>query len=177
MARRPRKRRDAKKRGIRPKTKPVKLTEEQDIVILFADVVGCSEISNHKKLAEYNDFIGSFQECFKSVCKHYQTEEYKNNESYFDFRSRGDEGCLKIFVPNRDDLSIDIDNTIKIALDLKRKWLLEKENIERIKNGLLPVDIGIGIHSGSRDGTQTNVYRYSINDYGGRNECSRIFPN
>ena len=29
----------------------------------------------------------------------------------------------------------------------------------------------------SRDGTQTNVYRYSINDYGGRNECSRIFPN
>lgn len=120
----------------------------RDIVVMFADVVGCSEISNHKGIEEYNKFISRFQECFINVCEHYQKEEYKDNESFFDYQVRGDEGCLKIFVPGREDLSVDIDNAINIALDLKRKWLLGQDNKERIENGLLPVDIGIGIHSG-----------------------------
>lgn len=148
MPRRLRKRIDVQKREIPPKTKTINLTEERDIVILFADVVGCSEISNHNDLETYNDFISTFQEYFRIVCRHYKKEEYENNEDFFDYQSRGDEGCLKIFVPNRSDLSIDIDIAINIALDLKRKWLLEPKNKKRIKNGLLPVDLGIGIHAG-----------------------------
>jgi class 3 adenylate cyclase len=148
MPRRLRERIDVQKRKFPPKTKTGKLTEERDIVILFADVVGCSEISNNNDLETYNNFISAFQKCFMTVCSHYQKEEYANNEDFFDYQSRGDEGCLKIFVPNRRDLSIDIDFAINIALDLKRKWLLETNNRTRIRNGLLPVDLGIGIHSG-----------------------------
>lgn len=148
MARRSRRRTErTKKRSVKAKsarTKPV-----HDIVVLFADVVGCSEISNHMNIREYNEFINRFQECFKAVCAHYKEEEYEKNEyEYFRAEPRGDEGCLKIFIPNRDDLSRDIDNAIKIALDLKRKWLLGYDNKRRINNGQLPIDIGIGIHSG-----------------------------
>lgn len=145
MARRPRKT-DRKKEPS--KAKAVQELGERDIVILFADVAGCSEISNHKKLREYNDFIRSFQECFSKVCEHYEKEEYKGNEAFFDYQLRGDEGCLKILVPDREDLSVDIDNAINIALDLKRKWLLGEENKRRVENGLLPVDLGLGIHAG-----------------------------
>ena len=143
-----RRRRKAATREEPLKTKEVQPIGERDIVILFADVVGCSEVSNHKKLEDYNEFISSFQKCFTKVCKHYEDTEYKNNDLFFDYQSRGDEGCLKIFVPNREDLSVDIDNAINIALDLKRKWLSKKENQVRINGGLLPVDLGIGIHAG-----------------------------
>lgn len=149
MPRRRRKLADIKQEEKRLKTKTIRPKEEQAVVILFADVIGCSEISNHKKLKEYNVFINNFQRCFKSVCEHYKKEEYNNNDDYYDYQSRGDEGCLKIFVPNRDDLSIDVDNAICIGLDLKRQWLLEEDNAGRIANGLLPVDIAIGIHSGT----------------------------
>lgn len=155
------------------KPRPVQPLGERDIVVLFADVVGCSEISNHKEIKDYNDFINSFQQCFKSVCGHYKQAEYEENERpFFQAEARGDEGCLKIFVPNRDDLSRDIDVAINIALDLKRKWLLEKENKGRIDNGLLPVDVGIGIHSGKvwvnkeKDERGNDKYRpegYAIN--------------
>ncbi len=143
-----RRRRISEEKQTRSETKSTQPTGEQDIVILFADVVGCSEVSNHKELEEYNKFISRFQGCFTEVCKHYEDTEYQNNELFFDYKSRGDEGCLKIFVPNRKDLSLDIDNAINIALDIKRKWLSKKENQLRIEGGLLPVDIGIGIHAG-----------------------------
>ena len=70
-----RRRKNTDKKEPSPKAKVIKPNGEQDIVILFADVVGCSEISNHKKLPEYNEFIRSFQECFTSVCEHYQKQE------------------------------------------------------------------------------------------------------
>lgn len=119
-----------------------------NIVILFADVVGCSEISNHKTLENYSVFIKSFQDCFNEVCEHYRKNEFKDLENFFDFETRGDEGCLKIFPPEG-NLSENIDIALSIALDLKRKWLLGNENKTRIiESGLLPIDIAIGIHSG-----------------------------
>ncbi|MBU1628219.1 adenylate/guanylate cyclase domain-containing protein [bacterium] len=147
----PRRRRkiDEKQEQLEPKAVREQDEQDRDIVILFADVVGCSEVSNHKTLKKYNNFISSFQECFTKVCEHYRDTEYAtNNKSFFDYQARGDEGCLKIFVPDREDLSVDIDNAINIALDLKRKWLLGQENELRINSGLLPVDMGIGIHAG-----------------------------
>lgn len=122
--------------------------KECDIVILFADVVGCSEISNHKTLAGYSKFITSFQKCFEKVCKYYEENEYKNRKEYFDYETRGDEGCLKIYPPGS-YLADDIDIALNIALDLKRMWLLEEDNNIRItESGLLPIEIAIGIHSG-----------------------------
>ena len=167
-----RRRRKSEKKEDLSKTKPIQSPNERDIVVLFADVVGCSEISNNKEIKIYNQFINDFQDCFKKVCEHYEKEEYKGNEQFFDYRTRGDEGCLKIFVQNRDDLTFDIDNSIKIALDIKRKWLLEDENRKRIDDGLLPIDIAIGIHAGKvfinkeKDEKGEDTYRpegYAIN--------------
>lgn len=124
---------------------------ERYIVVLFADVVGCSEISNHKKLKDYNDFISNFQDIFREICGYYKILRYEERDHPFiRIDSRGDEGCLKIFCSkNDDDLPRDIDTAIKIAFDLKRKWLFQEYNVSRIKDdGLLPVDIGIGIHAG-----------------------------
>lgn len=141
-----------KKNALKSLEDQPKISNEDDkkcnIVILFADVVGCSEISNHKTLKDYSIFIKSFQDCFTEVCKHYQKSEFTGLENFFDFETRGDEGCLKIFPPEG-NLSENVDIALSIALDLKRKWLLEVENRKRIMDsGLLPIDIAIGIHSG-----------------------------
>lgn len=140
-----------KKELIVPKIKTTDPSKERYIVTLFADIVGCSEMSNHKSLEEYCKFVNDFQHCFNTVCNHYRKEEYKEHEfPFFKWNARGDEGCLMIFVSMGDDsLARDIDTAINIALDLKRMWLFTKDNITRIKQDrLLPVDIGIGINAG-----------------------------
>ncbi len=169
------KNKSSKKRPLdsgKSKTQP----KERYIVVLFADIVGCSEISNHKKLSEYNDFISSFQNIFKKVCSYYQEQRYEEEQyPYFQVEARGDEGCLKVFWSRKsgDSLAKDVDTAVKIAFDIKRKWLFEKHNIKRIlEDGLLPVDIGIGIHTGKvyvnkiKDKSGNMIYRpegYAIN--------------
>jgi len=146
--------------------------EARDIVILFADVIGCSEISNHLSIKEYNKFIGDFQHCFKRICEHYRNLKYKEHQyDFFDCKTRGDEGCLRVFVLREEDfLAKDIDIAINIALDLKRSWLLMPYNQKRIRERHLPADIGIGIHAGkvfiNQDGEGESKYRpegYAIN--------------
>jgi len=159
------------KEKARPEKRPIEGGPEGYAVILFADIVGCSEISNHKNLTQYNEFLTEFHNCFKTVCKHYKDEEYKETEHpFFKYDTRGDEGCIMIFTSNGDEsLAKNIDIIINIALELKRKWLFTKDNIERIeKDGLLPVDLGIGIHAGKVyiNEDRPNDYRpegYAIN--------------
>jgi len=140
----------------------------RDIVILFADVVGCSEISNHLTLKEYNDFIVSFQDCFERVCKYYKDNVYEKIESdFFQANARGDEGCLKIFVAkSEEDLARDVDVAISIALDLKKMWLFSERNRGRIrKEKLLPVELAIGIHMGKvwlKDDGQPEGYAINL---------------
>ncbi len=138
-------------KNLTSKTKGLRDKNERYIVVLFADIVGCSEISNHKKLKEYNKFVSDFQILFEEVCEHYKTQRYEDRDfDYFQATARGDEGCLKIFPSTSDEsLARDIDTAINIAFDLKRKWLFNEHNITRIlDDGLLPVDLGIGIHAG-----------------------------
>lgn len=160
-----------RKKKKKVKGKSTERTNERYIVTLFADIVGCSEISNNKKLREYNKFLSDFQDCFEKVCEHYKKERYEETEyPYFKWGVRGDEGCLMIFVSKNDSsLAKDIDIAIKIACDLKRVWLFTENNIHRIRDdGLLPVDVAIGIHAGkvwiNKDGP--DKYRpegYAIN--------------
>ena len=134
-------------------------------IILFVDVVGCSEISNHLGLKEYNHFISVFQECFKDVCKLYEKEVYDERErDFFQYEPRGDEGCLKIFVSKKNDLlARDIDVAITIALDLKRRWLITEYNQKRIRQRLLPADLAIGIHFGQVYVKDNVAEGYTIN--------------
>lgn len=140
----------------------------RDSVILFADVVGCSEISNHLILVDYCKFITSFQECFVRVCTYYKNNAYEKSESdFFQFNARGDEGCLKIFVAkSEEDLARDVDVAISIALDLKKMWLFSERNRDRIKKEkLLPVELAIGIHMGKvwlKDDGQPEGYAINL---------------
>lgn len=154
---------------VESKRSPLK-ENESHIVTLFADIVGCSEISNHMPLLKYNEFLNDFQACFKEVCAHYMKREYEEHEHpFFKYSVRGDEGCLMIFVPVGDEIMArHIDIAINIALDLKRKWLFNEHNRERIKGiGLLPVDLAIGIHSGkvylNKEGDDYRPEGYAIN--------------
>jgi class 3 adenylate cyclase len=122
------------------------------MVILFADIVGCSEVSNHMTLGQYNEFLQEFHRVFDLVTKEHKESFYSENEyPYFKPSVRGDEGCLMIFLPHKDEAAIaeDLDTAILIALDLKRRWLLCDENRRRIEvSGLLPIELAIGIHLG-----------------------------
>jgi class 3 adenylate cyclase len=164
----PRRRRKSKKPSPTKIISEKPTSDERYIVTLFADIVGCSEISNHKNLREYNDFLNDFRDCFKKICNHYMTKEYKKHEHpFFDWEVRGDEGCLKIFTSaDVDFLPRDIDTAINIALDLKRVWLFKKNNESRIlHDGLLPVNLGIGIHAGKVFINPENTDKYRPEGY------------
>ena len=133
-------------------------------IILFVDVVGCSEISNHLDLKDYNHFISIFQRFFKDVCESYKKEVYEEHD-FFQSEPRGDEGCLQIFVSKNKNESLagDIDVAITIALDLKRRWLMTEYNQKRIEQGLLPADLAIGIHFGQVYVKNNKAEGYTIN--------------
>ncbi len=123
----------------------------RDCIILFVDVVGCSEISNHLSQKDYCNFIEAFHDCFNKVCNYYKDSVYEDHErKFFHAHPRGDEGCLKIFAAkNEKELARDVDIAISIALDLKKMWLFTKYNRIRVRNEkLLPVELAIGIHLG-----------------------------
>jgi class 3 adenylate cyclase len=148
----------------RPKRKtkiPAKQVQEKvgegnarDTIILFADIMGASEVSNHKPPKEYFEFVKEFQNIFDDVCKKYLSRWYpaKEDQEYV-FQARGDEGLLMICPKKERDTPLivgeDVDVAVNIGLALKRRWLKSKENIKRItESKLLPIDIGIGIHLG-----------------------------
>lgn len=154
MAKRPpRKRSESAKRESDASQKG----EKGSIVILFADIIGCSEISNHATLKDYNVILQAFQLIFMDITKKYEDKFYKSDDrTHFKRQVRGDEGCLMIFRADSEsvrqdiwaDDAADIDTAITAALDLKRGWLLSKYNKGRIESGRLACDIAIGIHFG-----------------------------
>ncbi len=123
-------------------------TNERDIVVLFADIMGCSEISNHKTVELYNEFLKEFHEIFQKVATDHKALYKEHEVPFISATTRGDEGCLMLFVPGQPDLATDVDTAVNVGLDLKRRWLLSKDNKERIYEGQLPTDLGIGIHLG-----------------------------
>ena len=127
---------------------------EGQIVILFADIVGCSEISNYEPLEKYNRILRQFRSLFEEITNKYKKEFYASSEN-IDFQSqvRGNEGHLMIFRKdpeelNKDLWADDIDTAITIALDLKRRWLLSESNKEKINSGKHTSDIAVGINFG-----------------------------
>jgi len=127
---------------------------EGQIVILFADIVGCSEMSHYEPLEKYNKILRQFKLLFEKITNKYKQEFYDSHGN-IDFKSRvrGNEGHLMIFrkapeEANPDLWADDIDIAITIALDLKRRWLLSEYNKERISDGKPTSDIAVGIHFG-----------------------------
>jgi class 3 adenylate cyclase len=147
---------------------------EGQIVILFADIVGCSEISHDEPLEKYNRILRQFRSLFEKITNKYKKEFYASSDNTdFQSRVRGNEGHLIIFRKSPEEaspdlLADDIDAAITIALDLKRRWLLSESNKEKINSGKHTSDIAVGIHLGHAwiNKTGNNEYQpegYSIN--------------
>lgn len=122
----------------------------RDTVVMFVDIMGASEVSNHKSPRDYADFVEGFQTLFCSICEKYVDTWYVEHKNHVQYSARGDEGLLMIYI-SQDEVKLteNVDIAINIALELKRQWLCSHENRCRIvKHGLLPIDLGIGIHVG-----------------------------
>ena len=135
-----------------------------DTVIMFVDIAGASEVSNHMSVEKYyKKFLKKFSQLFIQTCK----EFYKNIpksiivDEETKWSARGDEGILFFFPVYKGEwsdqeyyesknrgLATCVDTAIHIGLALKRKWLLSEENSARIAQGIMPIDLGVGIHVG-----------------------------
>jgi class 3 adenylate cyclase len=152
---------------VAPVVKPDR--DERETVIMFVDIMGASEVSNHKTLREYADFVNKFQEMFRRVCERYIENWFdEDDRDYIIHTERGDEGLLMIFRPEPAAISGDVDAALNIALELKREWICEQVNSDRIKSGgLLPINLAIGIHVGKthleRSKDKWNPEGYAIN--------------
>jgi class 3 adenylate cyclase len=144
---------------------------EGQIVILFADIVGCSEMSNYEPLEKYNRILRQFKLLFEEITNKYKKEFYASHEN-IDFQShvRGNEGHLIIFrkspeEENPDLWADDIDTAITIALDLKQRWILSESNKEKINSGKHTSDIAVGIHFGQAWINKTGNNKYQPEGY------------
>jgi class 3 adenylate cyclase len=144
---------------------------EGQIVILFMDIVGCSEISNDETLEKYNNILQQFKSLFEELINKYKKEFYASLGN-IDFKSqvRGNEGYLIIFrkapeEENPDLWADDIDTAITIALDLKRRWLLSESNKEKINSGKKSSEIAVGIHFGQAWINKTGNNKYQPEGY------------
>ena len=137
---------------------------------MFVDIAGASEVSNHLTTKDYAEFVSTFQTMFVETCSKYVDrwlDEYKDHT--IDISARGDEGIFMAFPEDDDVVATIIDVVIQIALELKRMWLVGDWNkAHRIDQGILPVDIAVGIHVGPTylkptDGSKLQPEGYAIN--------------
>ena len=137
---------------------------ERKTVVLFADIAGASEVSNHLPATQYSDFVRMFQSKFESLCEESLcvAEKFffpKIARDEYSYGARGDEGILMIYpAENSDSKSLVprcVNLAVHVALNLKRDWFLfsgetdARSNEQRINSDILPIDLGIGIHVGT----------------------------
>ena len=168
--------------------------------IVIADIIGCAEVSNNMNIVDYDKFLKQFHGVAKRVEKLlFPMEEYTVEE--FEHTVRGDETCLIIHSGgdlgtsnnNLDEkqksfIHKDVKNAILFALSLKLLWLISNYNQQRVKDNLIPRDLGIGINHGPvvfavhpATGRDRSSEGYSINltkrveGASRKGTCSKIF--
>ncbi|TET77736.1 hypothetical protein E3J38_09505, partial [candidate division TA06 bacterium] len=129
-------------------------------IVLFADIIGCSEISNNCSIQEYNSIIDEFHAiCAETRDLFFPTGEYSVEE--MESSIRGDEVCLILhsgkdaddyhFAPSEqetDKVLRDVKNSILFSVGLKLMWMISDYNRKRVRCSLVPRDLGIGINIG-----------------------------
>ena len=123
-------------------------------VILFADIIGCSEVSNNNSIERYAYILNQFHKCAKSVYESLNLHRY--SEEIVEIEAKGDEVCLilhsydKNFQEKEEDAIIkDTKDAIIFSISLKMLWRASEYNLERLENELIPRDIAIGINQGT----------------------------
>lgn len=136
-------------------------------IILFADVVGASELSEHTTLEGYAESIVEFhdraEELRTKIWESVQSRaSYDSSTDRIGVDCAGDEvALLSARLPSQGEtepLSHSVYNdwaadnvlgAVRFALALKASWLLSTRNIqERILRDRLPIDLAVGIHAG-----------------------------
>lgn len=117
-----------------------------EAVILFADIIGASTISEHTSQEDYDGFICEFQKIALEVVQQnlgrYQfTPEDK---AFCEYSVRGDELVVILYTH---DQARDLRAATSIAIGLKRQCFLSSFN--RNRRGKSFYNVGIGIHVGS----------------------------
>lgn len=144
----------------RPKQKNTSSAKNQPGIqmyatIMFVDIQGCSEISNHLGLKDYNSFLTEFRKCAEDI---YKTKVEDDNKDYISFEVNGDEAVFICLTQLNNSGPAGHSNEriagneavllLDIAVSLKLKWLISKENQKRINDNKMPTDLGIGINYG-----------------------------
>ena len=125
--------------------------KEYQATILFADIIGCSEISNEHSIEEYACILDQFHESANEAYRFCNLHSYREN--IVEFNPKGDEACLILHSRDLRDseektLIEDIKTVIIFAISIKLLWRASKYNRERLENGLFPRDVAIGINQG-----------------------------
>lgn len=118
--------------------------EERDAIILFADMMNSVSISNALKVQDYGSLIQKYQDCLDKTASNMG---FKDNGIDMTCSATGDQFLL-FYHPKKTITSEDCLKIIMLAIKLKLSWLVETDNLERLKNDLHPFDIGIGLHFG-----------------------------
>jgi class 3 adenylate cyclase len=124
-------------------------------VVLFVDVVDSAELSNVLSYEQYDEFISDFQQVAKKIL----SDNLINNPEYslakppcWEATIRGDELCVILYSGNESDLPEtsrrDVKTAMRLAIEMKRKWLSSERNIERVIDNKSPIHISIGINAG-----------------------------
>jgi len=113
--------------------------------ILFADIVGCSIISDNYAIEKYDEFLTQFHK--KAIdAKRLFFPKFKGwTSNKIEFSVKGDETCLILHSGNKEN---DVNHAIFFAIFLKLSWLVSEENQKRVEIGKLPIELGIGINQG-----------------------------
>jgi tetratricopeptide (TPR) repeat protein len=117
----------------------------KEATVLFADIIGCSVVSDNYTIKDYNKFLNNFHESAIQCKKMFVSRSQGWSSEKMEFSVRGDETCL---ILHSVDKKNDIETTILFAIFLNFFWLVNKENQERIKADKLPRELGIGINQG-----------------------------
>lgn len=118
---------------------------EAEAVIVFADIVGCSQISDALGLREYADFIHELHETARATAEFvFGAYHYAVNTDY-ELSIRGDEACVILHRSPAED----IQRALTFAVNLQLLWLASRYNRQRLAKMASPVELGIGIHAGT----------------------------
>lgn len=121
---------------------------KKEAVILFADIIGCSQISNAITIEAYANFLKQFHSAcrnsFEALQKIPKLTMKKPDEC--ELYIKGDECC--VFLHKTQDNKKEIEWAIRFALALQLNWLISEHNLNNVRQGIPPVELGIGIHQG-----------------------------
>ena len=138
-------------------------------VVMFADIIGSVDFADALGSKDYQRLLREFRHNALDVCCHLNASG-EQGRYQLDGRPqvRGDELCLLILCP-KDDAKSDIGvretrAAVRLAREMKIRWLTSPFNWERVSDGKRPIDIAIGINIGRvqdiESGTRSGVEQW-----------------